>query len=511
MGNRRFEMYEYRQIISRMRLGESDRAISKAGLMGRKKVAKLRILAKNHDWLDPTNTLPDDNALNQALKPQELTQPQESSVLPFKKEVEDWVSSNVSGTVILRTLQEKHDYEGGYSSVKRFIKKLKDSAPPDATVMLDFDPGEVAQVDFGKGPEIIDVTTGEVISTHFFVMTLAWSRHQYAEIVRDQKLTTWLGCHRRAFEFFNGIPARVMIDNLKAGIIKACWHDPVVQRSYGECAEDYGFIISPCPPRDPKKKGRVESGVKYIKNNFLPLKTFRSLADANHQLMEWIMNTAGIRIHGTTRKQPLVMFNDTELYILKKLPDIPPELAIWATAKLHGNCHLQHEKSYYSAPYKLIRQKLWLKITENIIKIFHNFEMVAIHPRAHYPGTKETVLEHLPPEAVAYKMQDPQWCLKQAGKIGGHCHDLIEVLFSDKVLDNLRAAQGIVRLKTKYSGDRLNAACKRALEFDNPRYHTVKSILEKGLEQHESIGDSELPQIYKGDSTFCRNSNTLTN
>ena len=333
-------MYEYRQIISRMKLGESDRAISKAGLMGRKKVAKLRVLAKNYDWLDPTKPLPDDDVLSPALKPNIQAHSQESTVLPFKKEVEDWVSNNVSGTVILRALREKHDYEGGYSSVKRFIKKLKDSAPPETTVMLDFDPGEVAQVDFGKGPEIIDVKTGEVISTHFFVMTLAWSRHQYAEIVRNQKLTTWLGCHRRAFEFFNGIPSRVMIDNLKAGIIKACWHDPVVQRSYGECAEDYGFIISPCPPHDPKKKGRVESGVKYIKNNFLALKTFRSLADANQQLIEWVKNTAGTRIHGTTRKQPLTLFNDTERYILKKLPDVPPELAIWATAKLHGNCHL---------------------------------------------------------------------------------------------------------------------------------------------------------------------------
>ena len=511
MGNRRFEMYEYRQILSRMKLGESDRAIDNAGLMGRKKAAKLRNLANKHNWLDPTNNLPDDNTLNQVFKDQTHPPAYESTVLPYLKDVERWLKEGVSGTVILRALQEKHSYSGSYSSVKRFIKNLKDSAPPDATVMLDFDPGETAQVDFGKGPKIIDVKTGEIISTHFFVMTLAWSRHQYAEVVRDQKLTTWLGCHRRAFEFFNGIPDRVMIDNLKAGIVKACWHDPVVQRSYGECAEDYGFIISPCPPNDPKKKGRVESGVKYIKRNFLPLKTFRSLADANQQLKGWILNVAGIRIHGTTRQPPLTMFNETECHILKKLPDIPPELAIWETAKLHGNCHLQFNKSYYSAPYKLIRQKLWLKITENTVKIFHDFEMVAIHPRAHYPGTKETVLEHLPPEAVAYKMQDPQWCLKQAGKIGGHCHDLIEVLFSDRVLDNLRAAQGIVRLKTKYGSDRLNSACKRALDFDNPRYRTVKHILEKGLEKQDSIREQVLPNAYKGNSTFCRNISTLTN
>jgi len=504
-------MYEYRQIISRMRMGESDRAIAKAGLMGRNKAAALRATAIKYGWLDPAHPLPDDSILNNAIKCQTPSPTQESSIKPYREDVERWLENGISGTVIFRALQEKHGYEGSYSSVRRFIRGLKESIPPEATVMLDFDPGEAAQVDFGKGPEIVDVKTGEVISTHFFVMTLAWSRHQYAEIVRDQKLTTWLGCHRRAFEFLGGTPARIIIDNLKAAIVKACWHDPVVQRSYGECAEDYGFIISPCPPGDPKKKGRVESGVKYIKRNFLPLKTFRSLADANQQLTQWVVNIAGTRIHGTTRRQPLTMFNETECHLLKKLPDNPPELAIWAKAKLHGNCHLQFDKSYYSAPYKLIRQELWLKINENTVKIFHHHELVAIHPRAHYPGTKATVIEHLPPEAIAYKMQDPQWCLKQADKVGEHCRNLVEALFADRVLDNLRAAQGIVRLQTRYGCERLNAACKRALDFDNPRYRTIKTILEKGLEQQDDLKQRKLPGIYKGRSTFCRNTSTLAN
>jgi len=234
-------MYEYRQIISRMRLGESDRTIAKVGLMGRNKAAQLRSVAIKHGWLNPANPLPDGNTLSDAIKQQVSPPAHESTVQPYTEDVEKWLTEGISGTVIFRALQEKHNYDGSYSSVRRFLKNLKDSVPPDATVMLDFDPGEAAQVDFGKGPEIVDVKTGEIISTHFFVMTLAWSRHQYAEIVRDQKLTTWLGCHRRALEFFNGIPSRIIIDNLKAAIVKACWHDPVVQRSYGECAEDYGF------------------------------------------------------------------------------------------------------------------------------------------------------------------------------------------------------------------------------------------------------------------------------
>ena len=114
-------MYEYRQIISRMRLGESDRAIDNAGLMGRKKAAKLRALAIKHNWLDPSITLPDDSDLNHVLKSKPPHQVNESTVLPYKEDVEKWMEEGVSGTVILRALQEKHSYKGSYSSVKRFV------------------------------------------------------------------------------------------------------------------------------------------------------------------------------------------------------------------------------------------------------------------------------------------------------------------------------------------------------------------------------------------------------
>ena len=104
---------------------------------------------------------------------------------------------------------------------------------PQVTTVLEFDPGEAAQVDFGKGPEVLDPRTGELLSTWIFVMTLAWSRHAYAEVVTDQKVATWLGCHRRAFEWFNGVPRRLTIENPKCAITRACYHDP--RRSLISC------------------------------------------------------------------------------------------------------------------------------------------------------------------------------------------------------------------------------------------------------------------------------------
>jgi transposase len=502
-------MYEYRQVIYRMRQGESDRAIAKAKVMGRRKAADFRQIAQAEGWLS-NGPLPEDSELAARLENKSQPAVQSSLVAPYADEVESWWKEGIQGTTIHQAMVRKHGFAGSYSSVRRFLSSLKQDNPQASTI-LEFEPAEAAQVDFGAGPRIIDVFTGQKISTWVFVMTLCWSRHQYAEIITDQKVATWLGCHRRAFEFFGGVPQKVIIDNPKCAITRACFRDPQVQRSYAECAEGYGFVISPCPPREPKKKGRVESGVKYIKRNFLPLRDFRSISDANRQLKDWIMAVAGNRTHGATKQKPLSLFAETERHMLRGLPDVAPELATWTKVKVHGNCHVQFEKAYYSVPFRLVRRQLWLKATETSVKLFYLLEMVAIHPRLRKPGTRSTVDEHMPPEALAYKMQDPQWCLKQAETIGPGCRELIERLFADRVLDNLRAAQGIVRLAKKYGSARLESACKRALAFDNPKYRAVKIILQRGLDQlpcQEEAFDS-LGEAYTGKGRFCRNLNTL--
>jgi len=402
-------MYQYRHILVRMRLGESDRQIDAAGLMGRRAAAKLRKKALKAGWLEPEQPLPSEQDLLQALqRPKSARARAQSTLEPYRDAIEGWVGDGIRGTTIHHALQRKYSYTGSYSSVRRFIRGLAD-ANPQVTTVLEFAPGEAAQVDFGKGPEIIDVHTGEVFKTWFFVMTLAWSRHQYAELVRDQSVETWLGCHRRAFEHFNGVPTRVIIDNPKCAITRACYHDPQVQRSYAECAEGYGFLISPCPVADPKKKGRVESGVKYVKNNFAPLRDFRDLVDANQQLLAWVMGEAGNRCHGTTREAPLKRFVETEQHLLRPLPPTPVECARWAQAKLHGDCHIQFEKSRYSAPWRRVGQTLDVRATETTVRLYHNHELVAVHTRASRPGERMTIDAHLPPEYIAYKMRDPQW------------------------------------------------------------------------------------------------------
>ena len=311
-------------------------------------------------------------------------------------------------------------------------------------------------------------------------------------------------------QWCGGAPGKLIIDNAKCAIIRACRRDPVVQRAYAECAEGYSFKIDALPPREPQLKGRVESGIKYLKKSFLPLRQFRDLADANRQLQDWILTEAGNRRHGSTHEKPLSRF-EIEKPLLKPLPAVLPELAEWAKVKVHRDSHVQFEKGLYSVPFRLISQSLWLKATPVTVRIYRDHELVAVHARLFRPGSRTTLDDHLPPEAIAWKMRDPQWCLQQSQRIGAHCHQLIRSLFAQRVLDNLRAAQGVIRLKDKYGNARLDAACRRALDYHNPRYGTVKTILEKGLDQHPSmqLAFDDLADSYTGSGRFCRNTKTL--
>ena len=503
-------MFQYRQVLVRLRQGDSDRDIARSRLMGRKKLGKLRERAEQMGWLDPAQPLPDDAALALALTPARAAASTVSTLAPFASLIRQWCAQGLQGTTMHAVLCRNHGYTGSYSAMRRFRQQLAAAEPEVCTTMrLDFDPAEAAQVDFGAAPTITDVHTGEVFKTWVFVMTLCWSRHQYAEVVRDQTIATWLGCHRRAFEWFGGVPARIIIDNPKCAIIRACVTDPSVQRAYAECAEGYGFKISPCPPRDPQKKGIVESGVKYVKRNFLPLRAFRDLADGNRQLQEWVLGTAGTRNHGTTREQPLARFTTIERSLLIALPEHPPEIATWARVIVHRDAHVQFDLALYSVPFRLMGQQLWLRATDQLIQIYREQERVATHVRTS-SRRRSTVRDHLPPDALAWVMADPQHCLREGERIGPQCHALIQRLFADRVLDHLRAAQGVIRLEKQHGAARLEAACGRALAFDDPRYRTVKTILAKGLDQTTVSGSFDaLADTYTRGGRFGRRPSTL--
>lgn len=505
-------MFEYRQVLQQMRQKESDRAIAKAGLVSRTKAKAIRAIALIRGWLNSTCPLPDDTEIAKIVSENKSSQSKSTSkVAMYSEQIQKWVEQGIHAKAIHRALVENHGLEGSYNCVQRFVKGIK-LKTPDLTIPLNFKPGEAAQVDFGFGPKLLNLETSQIVKTWIFVMTLCWSRHQYAEVIYDQTVATWLGCHRRAFEWFGGVPAKIIIDNAKCAITTACFHEPTVQRAYADCAEGYGFIISACPPYDPQKKGRVESGVKYIKNGFVPLRDLKNGTHANEQLKKWILEVAGNRTHGSTRQKPLSLFVETERSLLKPLPDIAPELCEWIKLKVYRDCHVRFNYCRYSVPHRLVNAEIWLRASETSIRIYEEHILVAIHSRIHTPDTPSTLIEHLPLKASEFLQQGPNWCREHAQAIGPSCFKVIDLLLNNKVVDLLRAAQGVIKLKKTFGASRLEAACRRAIFYETPQYKAVKSILAKGLDSEtltEEAAFDQLSEVYAGKSKFCRDINQL--
>ena len=488
MAGRRSPVTDIREILRRLQLGEPDRRIARDLGISRNTVVHYRLWAARHGVF-ADGPLPDTATLAALLElaPTERPAHEQSLVEPLRERVLALYERGVEGQAIWQLLVEEHGFTGSYSSVKRFLRRV---APTTrlATLRIEVPPGEEAQVDFGFAGQFLDPERGRIRRAWVFVMTLSCSRHQYAELVFDQTVETWLRLHRAAFEFFGGVPRRVVLDNLRAAIVHASLYDPEVQRSYRDCAEHYGFLIAPCRPRTPEHKGKVEQGgVHYVKRNALAGRAFRDLHEGNRHLLRWCVEVAGRRVHGTTKRIPLEVFEQLERPALVPLAPTPWVLTEWKQAKLHADCHVVFAGAYYSAPHRLLGERLWVRASAGKVELFHDYVLVATHRRAR-PGQRRTLIAHLPPEKVHFLLQTPAWCRERAAEIGGACAQFIDGLLGDRPLDRLRGAQGVLRLAQRYGVPRLEAACARAHAVGEYRYHTVKTILVQALDRQPLPG-----------------------
>jgi len=466
-------------------MGHKDRMLARELSLGRNTCRKYRDAFSELGLLDAGQAMPTLLELQRLLARRRPQVPQDMpALLPYRDELTSLMEHKLDMTVALRRFREQHpDVTVGYTAFRRFIRRYVRPVSPPPILRIETAAGEQAQVDFGYAGLMPAVPEGVPRKTWAFVMTLSFSRHQYVEFVHDQSIATWLGLHRRAFESFGGVPVKVVLDNLKAAITKACANDPLVQRSYREFAEHYDFVISACLPRTPRHKGKVEAGVKYVKRSFLAGQSFTSSMAANAAAAQWVEQVAGQRVHGTTHAQPLVRFEQEEKASLRPLPDVPYEVVEYRVQRLPPDCHVVFDKAFYSAPSTLQGEQVTMGATANSVQIFHEHNLVATHVRARQAGQRCTTLAHFPPEKSRYLVQTPHWCRQRAEQVGPHTSEFVERLLGDRV-DRLRGAQSLLRLAEQYGADRLEAACRRALLYDALAVRTVKTILTKKLDLH---------------------------
>lgn len=483
MAGRSKDVTDVREIVRRLRMKQSTREIRDDLAVSWGTVKKYRRLAIRHGWLT-AEAMPTEAEVAAAMTaaPGPIVTGPGSCVEAHQDKVLELLAKQASGVVIHRILRQQHGFSGSYSAVRRFIARHS-AAAPRGFVRVEVAAGAEAQVDFGFAGRFIDPKSGRLRKAWVFVMTLSYSRHQYGEIVFDQTVETFQELHVRAFEFFGGVPRKIVIDNLKAGITRACFYDPQAQMAYRALAEHYGFLIAPCRVRTPRHKGKVERGVAYVKTNALAGRPTEPIDAANGYLRHWIMAEAGLRDHGTTHEMPLARFDQAEKAALLPLPEVRHEPLVYKLVKLHPDCHVVFDNAFYSAPHRLIGKQLLLKATCRRVELYFKHERIASHARATRAGERVSTYSHYPPEKVAGLLVTPERLRAQAAEIGPQTHKLICALLAERPVDRLRAAQGIVSMAKKYSADRLEAACARALACDILSYRTVATILKNNLDK----------------------------
>lgn len=489
MAARRADVSDVYEVIRRIRESEKDRRIARDLKMSRKTVKFYREAAEACGWL--SGPMPERAAIDPGVEqhvaglratPCTIQARPVSSVEPYRDFVRELRERGVEIQAIYERLREVHQFKGSYSSVRRFVRSF-DPIAPEACVRIETPPGEEAQVDFGYAGKMKDPVTGKLRKAWGFVMTLSFSRHQYVEFVFDQEVSTFIACHVHAFEAIGGVVKRVVLDNLKSGVLTSRLEDQTLNHVYRDCAEHYGFLASPCKPRKAQHKGKVENGVHYVKRNFLAGRAFRDIVEANEKVLVWIYETAGKRIHGTTKRIPLEQFDRHEKAALSPVPSRRFEIPEYKMVKLHPDCRVIFGGSHYTAPCRLIGQELLVKASGVKVEIYHRHVVVAVHRRALYPGDHQINRDHYPPEKVAYLMRTPVWCREQAARIGPHTAQVVDTMLSLAPLDHLRQVQALLRLERTCGRDRLEKACERAVAFEAFSYGRVKKILEKGLEK----------------------------
>jgi transposase len=403
---------------------------------------------------------------------------------PHRQRISDWLDAEVTVATIAQRLRDEHGLDSSESSVRRWISgNLAEQARREKVTVYRglVDPGSEAQIDYGKLGMWCDPLSGKRVTVWAFVMVLAYSRHIFVHPVLKMNHTSWCASHVAAFEFFGGVPARAVPDNLKTGVEQPDLYDPKINKAYAELAAHYSMLIDPARAGKPKDKPRVERPMQYVRDSFWRGREFTSLPQMQTEAARWCLEVAGVRhSRALDGAQPLRVFEAMEKPALIALPPNAFQLSTWSTGKVGTDTHVKIGKALYSVPWRLIGQQVHARTCGDVVQIVHDGNVVATHVlRLSGRGTD---FEHYPPEKIAFHMRNPTWCRRTAAEIGPACAQVIAGFMEVNAIHRLRSAQGVLALRGDAGHERLEAACARAIVVGDPSYRTIKGILAAGTE-----------------------------
>jgi transposase len=473
----------------KLHLGLKNREIARSCSIPRSSVANYLIRAKQAgicSW--PLSPDLEEEALETLLFPPAIAKVVRPKViLPDFAWMHEQLRRHKHVTLQLLWEEYKQAYPDGYQysqfceHYRRWVRKI------DVVLRQEYRAGEKLFVDHaGQTVPVIDRESGTIHQASIFVAVLGASNYTYAEATWKRDLASWIGSHSRAVEFFQGVPSITVPDNCKTGVKDPCYYEPDVNPTYHDWADHYCTVVIPARVRKPRDKAKVEAGVLVVERWILAAlrsRTFFSLAELNQAIRELLvrLNDRKFRKLDTTRRQ---LFESLERPSLKPLPSEPFPFAEWKTARVNIDYHIEIHRHYYSVPYQYVHEEVETRVSETHIEVFLKGRRIATHVRSDVPGKHTTLPEHRPK-----KHQDLEWTVSRIvdkGRAIGPCTaTTLERIMQFRGHPELgyRSCLGVLRLGDRYTNERLEAACRRALAMNTCSYRSIKSMLKTGVDR----------------------------
>jgi transposase len=407
--------------------------------------------------------------------PLKKTQKRGSKLDPFKDEIQDMLRRYPYYSAIqIKQEISRHGYSGGVTILKEYLAEIR-PAKTKAFLSLHFPPGENAQVDWGCAGYI--TINGKKRKVSYFVIVLSHSRLMHVTFTLSEAQEFWLDCHRQAFEYFGGVPEKVMVDNCKTAVLEHPAKGAVkLNPKYVDFANHYGFEIVACNVRQPQEKGRVENGVAYVRNNFINGRSLTPFEMLNIDVALWLDEISNQRIHGSTNRKPREVFEVEEKHLLQKLPSQPYSCYRHEEFKVSKLFRIRFDGNTYSVPPDFVGKTLLLQASCDKLRIYFRDSCVTEHQRCFSKGLDIEDPTH--PRALIdqRKRADSSKSMEMFFKLGEHAQAYWQGL-EKKTLHPLGEVRKILAFSSSYQIQIIDQAMGDAASHGAFNAAYVKNIL----------------------------------
>lgn len=521
MTYRKVSMIEIKEILLRIAKGQSKRKIrrdlSVHGLTINRYIEEAKCLGidpQDCDFSQISDNLCSAIARNVTTvkKDESNICPRDILLLPVKGRIEAYLKDGITKAKI-RKLLARDGIAISESSFLRFVKEHFSHLNKNITVRLpETEPGQYAQADFGRLGKLYDEVTKRIRIAWAFIVTLTFSRLMFVYITFKLDTRAVIDGCELAWEYFEGIPELLIVDNLTPVVDKADRYSPRINKTFLEYAQSRGFIVDPANPAHPRGKPIVENNVGYVKGNFFAGEAFISREDCQERAVDWCTNIAGARIHGTTRVRPIELFNEAEKEKLAPYDGTRYDTPYYACPVVHPDHHISFRKSLYSLPTKYIGKHLDVRGDSALVRIYFKDELIKTHPRMP-EGKRSTDFNDYPADIAPYTLRNANYQIGQGTKRNPAIGDYITFLLSGTYpWHRLRSAQRLLRIADKYGHERCGAACTKAMAYSVYDVRRIERMLKNGVESNlppsnDNMTLFEEPPRFARDGAYFKNHN----